>query len=1262
MKRKVLSLFLILSLLGSLLTLPAAAVKANFSDMPESTAWSYAALSAAVENGLLQGSGGKLSPTAKVTRAEFAQLMYRMVSGYFTKAGTYTSVPSGTLVVGVTGVTLSGVTVTGDLVAGDGIGSGDLTLDNVRLTGRLIVRGGGVNSIIIRNSSSVGSIIVGKTGDGGIRVRTEEGCRVDTVEVDDGKDNVILAGTFNQVTVNTDAPVVLREATVTGLTVNSAGASVALTEGSSVSAAKIVETAAGAKVEVAAGTRVAALETAAQNVTVSGSGTVSSAAVSGSNTAVNVAGTRVTVADGTTGVTQNGASVAPPASAGTGTGGAGGGSVQTEITVTSDAQLVAALKNAQYTTIRVGDRTGTADLSFTIPASAGTLTLGANRELYLMQNSDGNPTKLTIESGAVLQIDGYLLVDGYLRCDGALTVGAAMEIGREGVVENRGAFTVGSPCFMFENRGFIANAGTFDKNASGSGINYGESRDYTAAAAPSAAPTLLAADLTVSANTSVPSALFVPMGVRIEVAPSAALTLDADTRVAGGLWCVAAGGSSAGSLTVSADKTLTILSGDNGTGSDPRSANGTVSVFCGTLTNSGTIDVVHGLLHVYGSGSSFVNTGVVRSSGGLVSFAGWDAASACASVTNNGAYRAGPYAGPDNFSLTDGDNSDVEQEYLDVSTEAGLRQAMADGAAAGLEADITVSADLTLTRPVAVWSSSKDGTDNDLTLTAANGATLTLGEGGDLKLLGTLAVSNGGRFVNGAASGGIVGGAGSRLAVEAGGVFTNSNHFGMLGTISNSGAFTVTASGGASHLWLVGGTLNNSGSFTNEQTVQAWTYTESGTSTPASIVNSGTFNNGALASAGGSSGRLQMTGGSLSNTGTFVNNGSMTLDGTALTHSGGSFTAYDSSGLELTGGSFDLSAAPEDTFTNEGYMKIVDTYGRTGGDSVCAIDLGSETAFVNGSNWLDYTAAVYSADGLTAAETAQNDKMTALGGGTNYCGLSVYDRLDFRTNLSFSASKELNAFGMYWVVTDDDGKAVTLTVVPGAVLTVGAGSALHIDGGSLVVSGTLVTASGGAVEIWPSGSFSQSETVTNGGEFWVHVIETDNAAFARTGSLTGIPADTRYAAIVHTGAGLAAALASVSPVYGRVEIKDDSNITLTGNTTLAQDVYIEPGSGLIVPHGLMLTCNAGHSFDNSGDVTVWGDMTIAGNFNNKQNLEIGAVSGGEAATLTVSGKLSNSGSVTVRATGTLDAYAGSYSGNKPTVETGGTYKSPAPKD
>ncbi len=50
---------------------------ASFSDMPDKSHWSYAALNSAVETGLLTGSGGMIKPGNNLTRAEMATILVR---------------------------------------------------------------------------------------------------------------------------------------------------------------------------------------------------------------------------------------------------------------------------------------------------------------------------------------------------------------------------------------------------------------------------------------------------------------------------------------------------------------------------------------------------------------------------------------------------------------------------------------------------------------------------------------------------------------------------------------------------------------------------------------------------------------------------------------------------------------------------------------------------------------------------------------------------------------------------------------------------------------------------------------------------------------------------------------------------------------------------------------------------------------------------------------------------------------------------------
>ena len=77
MKRKLLSLLICLAMLCSLFT-AAAAAAGEYPDMPDEGYWSYAALKAAVDNGLLKGrEDGTLDPKGTLKRAEMAAIVNR---------------------------------------------------------------------------------------------------------------------------------------------------------------------------------------------------------------------------------------------------------------------------------------------------------------------------------------------------------------------------------------------------------------------------------------------------------------------------------------------------------------------------------------------------------------------------------------------------------------------------------------------------------------------------------------------------------------------------------------------------------------------------------------------------------------------------------------------------------------------------------------------------------------------------------------------------------------------------------------------------------------------------------------------------------------------------------------------------------------------------------------------------------------------------------------------------------------------------------
>ena len=314
------------TVLARLFTLSGAeqSVLNSFSDAGQVADWAKDSMASMVQAGYVSGDRNMLKPTSSITRAEFAQVMYNLLSDYMVAGEDGTNV-QGNAILNQTG-TLSNVTVSGDLIIGDGAGEGDVTLNNVTVSGRLLVRGGGVNTVTLEGNTTVGGQIVVNKPTGDVRVHNSTSNEFDAAVISDG---ATLTGEFDVVEVTASGTT-----TVTGATVNtvnvSAAASLSVTGeskvdtvnldaassklnvngNSTVTTVNVPESASNASIDVANGSTVTNVNTAANGVSIDGEGKVSNVKVEGNNTSVDTVGTKVTVASGVTGTTSNGKDIA----------------------------------------------------------------------------------------------------------------------------------------------------------------------------------------------------------------------------------------------------------------------------------------------------------------------------------------------------------------------------------------------------------------------------------------------------------------------------------------------------------------------------------------------------------------------------------------------------------------------------------------------------------------------------------------------------------------------------------------------------------------------------------------------------------------------------------------------------------------------------------------------------------------------------------------------------------------------------------------
>jgi hypothetical protein len=121
------------------------------------------AFGAVVEKGYLSEiSSGRYVPLGVIKLIDAMKMLDKCIGLVITKSGTITSSANGNMIVNANSVLLKNMEVSGDLIIGDGVSDGTVTLENVSVRGKLVIRGGGTNGVIIKNSRVTGDVIVEK--------------------------------------------------------------------------------------------------------------------------------------------------------------------------------------------------------------------------------------------------------------------------------------------------------------------------------------------------------------------------------------------------------------------------------------------------------------------------------------------------------------------------------------------------------------------------------------------------------------------------------------------------------------------------------------------------------------------------------------------------------------------------------------------------------------------------------------------------------------------------------------------------------------------------------------------------------------------------------------------------------------------------------------------------------------------------------------------------------------------------------------------
>ncbi|WP_276662461.1 S-layer homology domain-containing protein, partial [Syntrophomonas wolfei] len=255
-----------------------------FSDYADISGWAVGGVNAMANKGYVKGFNAAFHPKRSITRAEVVAILDNSIKQLYNGNKEYTGNVSGTAIVNTPGAVLKNMKISGDLIIAEGVGDGDITLNNVTVAGNTLLRGGGSDSIHIQGGSQISNLIIEKTDNGAIRVVTSGGAVVETVWVDDGRDDIILTGSFESITVAADVTVKAVDAKIERVEVTVKNAVLDVDKESAIDALNVTGTAANTEIKVFG--KVGTL-TADAKISVNNQGIIARAQINANDVSIN---------------------------------------------------------------------------------------------------------------------------------------------------------------------------------------------------------------------------------------------------------------------------------------------------------------------------------------------------------------------------------------------------------------------------------------------------------------------------------------------------------------------------------------------------------------------------------------------------------------------------------------------------------------------------------------------------------------------------------------------------------------------------------------------------------------------------------------------------------------------------------------------------------------------------------------------------------------------------------------------------------------
>ena len=191
----------------------------DFIDGGTVSSWASESVAALVAGGYVNGANGMLNLKNNITRAEFAKVITGMAASYVGAEGVSGKTVEGNVIIRESGASLSGMTINGDLIIADS--ADKVSLDNVKVTGRIVIRGG-ADAVGIKDTTAGKGVLVSSPN--GAAAISVSGGSVGTVTA---KSDLSLSGSVSNVAVTDKATLTVeKNASVGTVTVSAAGSKV----------------------------------------------------------------------------------------------------------------------------------------------------------------------------------------------------------------------------------------------------------------------------------------------------------------------------------------------------------------------------------------------------------------------------------------------------------------------------------------------------------------------------------------------------------------------------------------------------------------------------------------------------------------------------------------------------------------------------------------------------------------------------------------------------------------------------------------------------------------------------------------------------------------------------------------------------------------------------------------------------------------------------------------------------------------------------